>query len=888
MFDLECYLGNRYPEITGKSSSPLGDQNGERVFAAYNHFSTNAVFDDSDITKGSIRHLDIEYGKDLIPDTPETSAAGYTEFERSRATVWYGPTSDGENFYYTANAGVFLAPTFSSILVARRLCDGKLVYARDVGKYAAQNLPTLSRTAPAIDGDTLYLCSTSVLPSGPQLYAVNKRNGKLKWRFSYYPSTPSQGPPGVPSNLRLGDGNVIVSNGLIVCSSSSLQNSDFNLGIVAGGFPYYTDQGFVFTIRDEGTHAVPVDSYPTCAPLLVPEQTVIAGGPVATDPFLPGETTTVIGTISPATSNWDIYQFVTTPRLQLPPLPATEGSSPIATIINYSTTNLPTFQQPVWATLGQQLRIDRDRTTPYTATGIIQELTSRATTDNQRAMVWAYLDTDQQTQVQSDPLNAGLYYYKFINSGTAITNENDANALNYWGNSVWGAPSTSVGNKLYFGSGQTHASPFWERWVYSQQAQSYNNLKNELNALIDGYLGLPGFPPATLQQINNKKDQFAMVNMNGPPGFQLSPRGRLSYADSVIGVTLNRPGLDFGIRVIPQDVYSFITLDPDFILTGLENDADGDVSSGIQYFPDLNRLATIAKSGWGAVIDLLPTPTYASCTYTGPYGIIGGTNYQTTQSTTKFLYANNANQGDASFDPSQLHQQKMITRSGVYIPQSFTFSFNVETSSVEWISQTFFTTACGVGAINSCLLALDTVGGLYAFDTFNGNMLWYRDNSKGKYPSNGGTASPAAIDGRIVWCPNYSIPGLAPGGVGQYVISFIIPENCERDDSDSECDDGNYKKCYYDLPVGEYRSRNSTLFAASQIWRGNRAYGKVVIGTESSRYEIEVRGDEIMTQGITGLRFENLRVVNDEVYSLTAFYNNTEHSLLFKLYKRKC
>src|SRR5205085_9970934 len=110
--------------------------------------------------------------------------------------------------------------------------------------------------------------------------------------------------------VRTTTSNPIVTKGCkgkgntIYCGVSSLQNL-FNVGLTSGtpnytGYPYYTDQGFLFRI-DEDSQGDPKLTWrsPTCAPQLFPGDTLTKGSQTR-DPFQLSKTSLIIGTVSDA------------------------------------------------------------------------------------------------------------------------------------------------------------------------------------------------------------------------------------------------------------------------------------------------------------------------------------------------------------------------------------------------------------------------------------------------------------------------------------------------------------------------------------------------------------------------------------------------------------
>ena len=265
------------------------------------------------INSSTVAGLTLEYLFEAVPDCPAATEAGWTSDDRAAAQNWYPPVIDGDYFYsclWNGNATDLVHK--SSILVCRKTIDGSLIWTANTGSFAVDTAPNVFGDSSVVCRpwlfiylDTIYLVKSNISNIGPELYAINKATGTLKWACAFYP------PAGLPdlvtttgdysaytgSNMRLGDCPPIASNvtvggvqkRYVFVGSSSFQNN-WNLNYGINGFPLYTDQGHLFCIEDQGTHPALVWKVSACAPELKVGDTLVKGGNPVYDPFQPGST----------------------------------------------------------------------------------------------------------------------------------------------------------------------------------------------------------------------------------------------------------------------------------------------------------------------------------------------------------------------------------------------------------------------------------------------------------------------------------------------------------------------------------------------------------------------------------------------------------------------
>ena len=764
------------------------------------------------------------YNFELIPDTVETQAAGYTEENRKLALVWYGPAMDEENFYYTAWTGPILGVDhLSSILVCRKRSDGSLVYAKDCTAYSLDSSPNflgdskvIARCRVAIQDETLYLVNAVMTNIGPQLYAINKKDGNLKWAAAYY--TPQGAPEYITekgnyqqfrgSNMRVSDLNPVVKKirkgceckTFVFVGSSSFQNA-LNVGLLSPqseGIPIYTDQGFLFCIEDLGKTSSLVWKTPTCAPVLKVGDTIVKGGDPEYDPFRPDSSVVVINSVVTSTNYFTQAYYV-----ENPPSPATANTTPIAAkvIITKESVINPSFVQPVWGIVGKTIYQDTDRTTSFTLDEILNFWIGQQQSLEPGAVIehtaWSFVGKDIVDQAIMQEGNIGISYFKYLTSGHTITEEADAQGLNYWGNTTWGenAQVDKEENMVYFGTGQTHSIPVDESLFYDTKEYNFNSLIRpvyEASMLYqEGMVDINRVNKIKQKVSSKVRTQALDVNKK-------SPRGRMSYSDAIIGAYIlsgekckSRKGgeMAFGVRILSWDSYSFLNI--------LETTAypfnvvDGDVSSSARFHTVNGRkyVSTPAKSGMSFsldVTDINPHTKYnhenlerkkvvpLKWLYSGSPSVFGGSVYQATnvgritvssQGNMNIFNGPNALAGLAP-------PQNYVTNDGrVFdVNNSYIQGFNAKTGEIIWETPYYNRAFSQVGSFSQYVFTQDDAGNLYILDGCSGKIVW-KDNGR-DYGMLGGIVAPAADKNQVIWMNNYSAYGIL-GSAGPNGASFV-------------------------------------------------------------------------------------------------------------------
>ena len=772
----------------------------------------------------TVAGLDVDYEFELIPDCPAATAAGYTAANRAAAQVWYAPLIDGDVFYYVAWTGGILDPVGhkSGIFICRQRLDGKLIFAVNCRDYGLDTAPNylgdssiIPRVRPFVLGNTIYLCNDVPTNIGPQLYAVDKRTGKLRYACAYYP------PPGAPSfitqkgdysqyvgsNMRLADlcptgayvkvGDKCVK--YIFVGSSSLQNA-INVGIIYDEFPLYTDQGFLFCIQDDGTGFSPVWQTPTCAPVLNVGDTLVQGGDPAFDPFPPGQDYVVILSKSTPTNVLSQPYF-----LPNPPAPAQPNTCPILGVVIFTKTTPINAQlvQPVWSLSGLVIYEDIDRVNGHSLQDLLNQWTleqeNMGPDDITRHDIWTYLTPDQMTSAQGVSGNVGLIYFKQMYPGQTITEPFDAMSLNYWGNGTWGGPASLdlKNNLIYWGCGQAHSIPLGESLLLSQPQYNFLTLKVPVIDTEVRYVA----GTATIDDVNRTKDVFLRQVQNVALDLQLkSPRGQMSYSDGMFAsyifstATQKAGALAFATRFVAWDTYSFLNDSNDLVLYPLNNAIDGDVSSGVNVVQECHRkfLTTSAKGGLSLTLDITHLNDAVVFDHTnlaavgvkprllvfnGPNGLLGGSNYLDAVSKGTLVSA----QGNMSwFGGSKGSDGTLefeVTSDGrVFdVNNSFIQGIDVKTNKIIWSTPFDNRAHAQVVAYDDIIFAPDGSGSYYAFSRQDGHILWKFDATT--HGINGGIVAPQITeDGQVIWMNNYVAFGIVgrPGPNG--LVLRVNPE----------------------------------------------------------------------------------------------------------------
>lgn len=755
--------------------------------------------------------LGLKYTFDLIPDSPAATKAGYTKEDRDNSQTWYSPIVDGKYFYYTAWNGSILSPTHkSSILVCRKISDGQLIYAVDCSEYNLDTAPnflgdstTITRCRPFILKDRLYLVNAVMSNIGPQLYSIDKKTGELIWACAYY--TPEGAPNMITtkgnysqftgSNMRISDlnlnGDIIDGKPHIFLGTSSFQNA-VNVGTINGNFPKYTDQGFLYCIIDNGSEPMIKWKTPTCAPILNVNDTIVKGGNPDFDPFRPDSDIVIIQSVS-SPANY----FVQPHFLPAPPSPAMPNTTPFASIISFTKDTIidANIAQTIWGSIN--IYQDTNRADTFTLAQLVDlwnlEQSVMSPTQTIRHTIWNYVNPDIVELAKTQPGNNNILYFKYMTSGQKITNEFDAQSLNYWGNSTWGEKVhvDTKSNLVYFSTGQGHEIPIDEIIYYSQP--QFNFLFK--NSLVDAIVNYKNNPTEeNLKIVNAEKNSYiSKISTSSLNVLDKSPRGRMSYSDGVLGSFIKdnhkchgktNGNIAFATRVVPIDTYSFLNQGGNLIYPF--NVYDGDVSSGIKLFEKNNkkRIATASKSGISIVLDLSnynpeinfnnnnfkkTGVTVSGLIFSGPNGALGGSNYSNS-SNKDVLFSCQGNMAwfDGSKSTNGQFFEEQVDKNGkiIQINNSFLDAFNVFDNKV--IFQVPYDNRAHAQVLyhNNMVFTEDDTGSLYSFDSETGKIIWKYNAAKNGM--NGGVVTPVITNDNVIWINNYAAFGIigSPGKNG--------------------------------------------------------------------------------------------------------------------------
>ncbi len=727
------------------------------------------------MTTIDVSTLAVQFGFEIIPDCPAATELGYTAEDRLVAQVLTGPVFDANNFYYSAYSGNLFSNNFKSgLFIARSKTDGTLVYATNTQNYSLDTgnnflgAPKMvTRSLPVVTDTRVYLTSGWISNIGPQLFCLDKATGNLIYAIAYYLPEVLEENLGVRwlttqadysvyngSNCRVSTFNpLLMKDGSILCGVSSLQNV-FNPGLEPTslnyvGYPYFTDQGFLFKINTITPSVIWRSG--TSAPLLHVGD-VLTKGCAKKDPFAPDQLTVVIATLS--------ADLIKSPG-------KVEGRYYFAqkVSIEVGTPIVPELFAPFWNTLSGNIFLDADKVNGRTLAQTLPLLTlGEHTIYYNTNDVLHITDT---SAVGSSSTNL-LWYTKSLKDGERVNNRWDANALNYWGNDVWGASATydKCTNVIYSHSGQTHCMPLDEIMM----GPSYVQMKQPLVIAADQYVA--NQTPSNLAHLNAVKDQYqADVKTLCLTPYR-SPRGQMSYCDAVLAISNCSGRLLFAARSLPLDVYTFLGgKDPKVYFFGT-NDADGDASSGV--FLHQGQLGFTTKNGIAPILDVscinkgrfdhkcledvgvVPK----SWIYTGPNGVLGGSNYQSTQHQSLVFTVTANNQAYLG------SLEYFVTREGLFVPrgQSVALALDLLKEEVIWNVSLGDIASGSATYTNGAFLTANIGGKLFALKAKSGEVVWEFNSGALPSPMRGGVASPSVDTktGQVFWISSYNVPGNPP------------------------------------------------------------------------------------------------------------------------------
>ena len=414
--------------------------------------------------------------------------------------------------------------------------------------------------------------------------------------------------------------------------------------------------------------------------------------------------------------------------------------------------------------------------------------------------------------------NVGTRYIAALPTPYTLVNAQEANALNYYGNSTWAQqPVVDVErNMLHFGTGQSHGQPADEILLFQDPAK---DLRDRAQPVIDAMYrytqndaALAGAGPfATLDDINTAKDLFCTNHRTlCLDTLALSPRGRRSYSDAIIGLDLTTGAIQFGVRTQPGDMANFNS-QPRVLKNTFLIGPDADTSSGLQLFESVRKadgkigqyIATCTKGGIIAYLDIsginpaVPwnhsnavakgiNPKFA---YGGSLSALGGSNYGSAQSGGQFLLfeAHNAST-DVGLDiggsgiQSNTYQANNflgwefhVTRDGrvFQIRDSIIGAFDVGKGEIVWeenIGQASQGFPC---CYNGVAIHCTSQGIIEGYDVSDGHKIWSLDTKIIPGSSSGlGGITPPVFDRGVAYCViNYPY---GPGRAGQKGVILKI------------------------------------------------------------------------------------------------------------------
>jgi len=403
--------------------------------------------------------------------------------------------------------------------------------------------------------------------------------------------------------------------------------------------------------------------------------------------------------------------------------------------------------------------------------------------------IWCYLSGAEITAVDgaAGPFltnNIGTRYMAALPTPHTLTTQ-EAKALNYYGNSFWAqTPVIDMNrNMIYAGTGQAHFLPADEELYFQQPSIDFRDraqsVVNTMYEYTQNDTTLSGAGPfASITDLNNAKDTFTndtrTLILNAAA---MSPRGRRSYSDAIVGFNLTTGAMEFGIRTLPSDIANFNN-HPTVIFNTSLIGPDGDVSSGVQLFESVRKtdgklgqfLSTCNKAGIICNIDIsglnaaVPwnhnnallkglDPQFA---YAGALSALGGSNYGSCQSGGQYLiYMSHNMSTDVDFGGfggsgvrSRLYTSNNfqgwefhVTRDGdVYqIRDSVLAAYDVGKNEIAWeinIGQLSFGYPT---SYNGAIIMCTTEGLLVGYDVADGHKILSRDLTN---LGLGGVASP--------------------------------------------------------------------------------------------------------------------------------------------------
>lgn len=897
--------------------------------------------------KYSLVGLDVENTFDLVPNAGEAGGmnseildAGFDVapffIPRSNGQHWYGITTDEENFYYAVwGNGVFQALFdfgTSTIFVSRKKSDCSLNWVKSIFNYTLnvpkeQNVTSknqLARLTAAICGDRLYTGSF-YSNIGPQLFCIDKNTGDPIWTMAYYlpvglvgfdetnramaslqsPSTPLgsvNGTPYIGQTMAISDMHIVakeleVGKTSIFIGTSSFQNAINPASFV--GFPFYTDQGFMFRIDDTGSTGVKVWATPTCARPLKAGDVIAKGGSSEYDPFRPDACEVLIWRDTTENGKFEkaiIMNYKTHHHYEKdcckfkksccntgcckqqklhschetccckhhkPSYCQTAQSSQcrrlcipgykpfgypnvnnntvpiISNILLIKDAPLPSIAN-IWKNIdggigSKSVIYLNDQDPPITRdyptlVNYLQGVLSQMTVNTQKFTFWAYVDCNAIERANAKnwgDANQGVRYVAGLPSGYVL-NAQEANALNYYGNSTWGQQPVldAKRNLLFFGTGQSHEMVLDEVLFYQNPKVDYFDRKQKvINTMYqytqnDATLG--NGPYSTLDDVNNVKDQFCVdTNVLNLKYNDKSPRGNASYSDAIMAIDLDCGKIVFGYRSVPWDSATFVQDDPKLLVirVGL---IDGDMSSGVCLMEDVQTdegnkdfIIGVSKNSMAVVLDISGLNEViefnndnlrlkgvdSKLIYAGPDGALGGSNFGFCNDGGNMAIYSVANAsplgfatgetsiqlGAASYTYTQNFYKGYefhVTRDGrvFQIQESLVGAIDVSKKEIVWEVSLGQRSNAVMTCYNGVAWTANGNGLLYGFDVSTGALIWKYDGRDNN--GLGGINAPTWDNGSAFWICNYALGGIV-GSLGNTGLKLSVNKSLIPDTDDT-------------------------------------------------------------------------------------------------------
>lgn len=903
---------------------------------------------------------------------------------RNRASHWYGITSDKRNFYYTVHAGGTFEALFgggsSSIVVARCKSDARLLWLRNVEDVSLEspdslnvlgNTRLLCRVAPAILGARLYI-TTSFTNLGPLVAALNKETGEPIWSLAYSMSNTAQlhygretlsAPCDVPFRSQNAQGlaggkyefghlhpAAVSLDGVpsVFVGTSSYQNA-VNVDALTG-FPVYSDQGLLLRIDDLGKTAEISWRYNTCAAALQAGDVIVKGGDPDKDPFPPTRNEVIFwrdaredesgrlsySRIMSYTGDVPGYKPAGYPLENDSTVPVADTVLLVAASPALTEASLSSLWRSAAPGIGGLSQIYNNTfvQNPTDVTELLALLNelqgSLQAGTSQKVTIWTYLSFAQveATAQASDEWNlgnVGVRYAASRGSGATL-NAQEAKALNYYGNSVWGqTPVLDLeAGLIYFGTGQSHSSPLEEILQFEDPMIEFYSRKQDLVRQKYFYAGLIPGETATLADVEEAKQAFVEETGALVLGTALkSPRGNRSLADALVAVSLHDGAIAFALRTIPSDTFSFLIGEPSQAVIG-NNDPDGDVASGITLFYDLQTaegpsrklVACVAKNGLYMSLDItgfnyIPFD-YSNFdelgikvqrAYTGPVSALGGSNFALANDGGKHICYGSANNSEFngsqvfSYDGAErpyyirrgrkepdLHATQYletpyggyefhVTQEGrIFQPQeSFVGTIDVASGQIVWEQSLGTLSNPAVTCYNGVFFTNSDEGTQFAFDTEDGTVLWKLDGTKYGWS---GISPPVFDQGRGILINNYLVVGT--GGLGN-VGALLRTNKCELVTSDSCLCllKGRYFESYDIIPKVRTEAGLVNGEQITHSWDRKQLIAIHWRGEERTEFALPVQkldgtAKQVLfeTFAYEGIRYLNIRLLNKNTYLL--------------------